>query len=80
MYEIFKTEKFAILFSFVVGFGLIAVLIPVCKGDQCFVQKAPSVDEMKKATYKIGSKCYQFTPEPMECPVDGVIEAFRIWS
>ena len=80
MYEILKTEKFAFLFSFIVGFGLIAILIPVCKGEQCFVQKAPLVSDMKNSTYKIGSKCYQFRPEPMECPVDGVIEAFRIWS
>lgn len=76
MYEIFKTEKFAILFSFIIGFGIIAILIPVCKGDSCFIQKAPSVAEMKKSTFKLGSKCYQFKSEPVECPVNGVIEAF----
>jgi hypothetical protein len=76
MYEILKTEKFAIFFSFIVGFGLIAITIPACKGDDCFIKKAPSVDEMKKSTFRIGSKCYQFTPETMECPATGVIEAF----
>ena len=80
MYEILKTEKFAILFSFIIGFGLVAILIPVCKGDECFVQKAPSVDEMKNSTFKLGSKCYQFKPEASECPVNGVIEAFEQFS
>jgi hypothetical protein len=76
MYEILKTEKFAIFFSFIVGFSIIAITIPACKGDDCFIKKAPSVDEMKKSTFRIGSKCYQFTPETMECPATGVIEAF----
>jgi hypothetical protein len=80
MYEILKTEKFATLFSFIVGFGIVAILIPVCKGDQCFIQKAPSVDEMKKSTFRLGTKCYQFKPEPSECPVNGVIEAFQLFN
>ena len=77
MYEIFKTEKFAQLFSFIVGFGIIAIAIPVCKGDECFVKKAPLPTEMKETTYKIGSKCYQFRPTVMTCPAEGVIEAFQ---
>jgi len=77
MYGVLKTERFATLFSFVVGFGLVAILIPVCKGDECFIKKAPSVKEMKENTYQIGSKCYQFKPESVDCPADGVIEAFK---
>jgi hypothetical protein len=77
MYEVLKTEKFAVFFSFIVGMSIIAVLIPVCKGDECFLKKAPLVEEMKKSTYHIGSKCYQFKPETVECPASGVIEAFR---
>jgi len=80
MYEILKTEKFAILFSFIIGFGLIAIMIPICKGDECFIQKAPSVEEIKKSTYKIGSKCYQFKADTVQCPVNGVIEAFTRFS
>jgi hypothetical protein len=76
MYEILKTEKFAMFFSFVIGFAIIAITIPVCKGEECYIKKAPSVEEMKKSTYRIGSKCYQFKAESMECPAAGVIEAF----
>ncbi len=66
------------MFSFIIGFGLIAILIPVCKGDACFLKKAPSVEDMKNSTYHIGKKCYQFTPEIVECPAEGAIEAFAI--
>ncbi len=76
MFEQLKTEKFAILFSFILGFGLVAILIPVCKGDECFIKKAPLVEEMKSSTFKIGKKCYQFAPSSVECPAEGAIEAF----
>jgi hypothetical protein len=76
MYEILKTEKFATIFSFMIGFALVAILIPVCRGDSCFIKKAPSVEEMKGSTYQIGKNCYQFTPETVECPAEGAIEAF----
>ena len=77
MYEVLKTEKFAVFFSFIVGVSIIALLLPVCKGEVCFIKKAPSVNEMKHNTYRIGSKCYQFKPETLDCPSSGVIEAFR---
>ena len=77
MFEILKTEQFAVVFSFLVGFGIVAVAMPVCKGDDCFVKKAPLIDEMKSTTYRMGKKCYQFRPEYVECPATGVIEAFQ---
>ena len=71
-----KTEKFAVIFSAVLGFAIIALAIPACKGDACFLQKAPSVKEMKESTFRIGQKCYQFRPTTVDCPASGVIEAF----
>ena len=76
MFAVLKTEKFAQLFSFIIGLGIIAIAIPVCKGDECITKKAPLLDEMKNSTYRIGSKCYQFKPTITECPAEGVIEAF----
>ncbi len=76
MFAVLKTAKFDIIFSVVVGFAIMSLTIPLCKGDECFIKKAPSIDEMKKTTFKIGSKCYQFKPETMKCPSTGVIEAF----
>lgn len=73
-----KTEKFSIVFSIVLGFAIVALAIPACKGDNCYVQKAPSVREMKESTFRIGRKCYQFKPTTVDCPADGrgTVEAF----
>ncbi len=75
-----KTEKFAIIFSIVIGFALVALAIPACKGDECYIQKAPSVKEMKETTFRIGRKCYQFRPETVDCPAKGAVEAFEQMS
>ena len=80
MYEILKTEKFAMIFSFMIGFGIVAIAMPMCKGDECFIKKAPSVEEMKSSTFQIGKKCFQFVPETVQCPAKGVIEAFTAWK
>jgi hypothetical protein len=76
MYEVLKTEKFAVFFSFMVGIAIIGILIPTCKGDSCTIKKAPSMDEMKNSTFTIGSKCYQFKSKTIECPASGTIESF----
>jgi len=80
MYAILKTSKFDIIFSFLVGFAIMSLTIPLCKGDECYVKKAPSIEEMKKSTFKVGSKCYQFKSEIIPCPKTGTIEAFQQWS
>ena len=79
MFAVLKTSKFDIIFSILVGFAVMSLTIPLCKGDECYVKKAPSIDEMKKNTFKIGSKCYQFKSEIKKCPESGTIEAFQTW-
>ena len=59
-----------------IGASIVAMISPLCKGDECFIKKAPSIGEMKKNTYRIGKKCYQFKPDTVECPATGAIEAF----
>jgi hypothetical protein len=76
MYDILKTEKFAFLFSFLIGFALVSLLIPTCKDAECQVKKAPLIEEMKQTTFLLQTKCYQFKPEIVDCPSHGVIEAF----
>ncbi len=78
MFEVLKTEKFAVAFSGILGFALVALAIPACKGDECILKKAPSVKEMKESTFRIGSKCYQFRPQNVDCPAHGAIEAFSL--
>jgi hypothetical protein len=76
MFEVLKTEKFSLMFSFIIGFSIVVLVIPACKGDECYIKKAPSADEMKKTTYRIGKKCYQFRSNVLQCPSKGAIESF----
>jgi hypothetical protein len=77
MFEVLKTEKFNIIFSFLIGFTIMVVTIPICNDDKCILKKAPSIEDMKTSTFKIGSKCYQFKPNVITCPAEGFIEAFQ---
>ena len=79
MFEFLKSEGFKVVGSLFLGIGLVAVFKPICKGDECIKQKAPSVDEIVKSTYQLGSKCYQFKTQTLICPEKGVIEPFRIY-
>jgi len=77
MFKFLKTETFSILFSFILGFGCMAVLKPACKGDNCYVQKAPPYKEIEKSTFQLGKECYQFEAETVACPGEGIIEPFQ---
>jgi hypothetical protein len=78
IWDILKSKGFNLVFSFLLGLGLIAILKPVCKGDACITLKAPPYHEVNTATYQLGNKCYQFRVQPVECPTKGVIESFTI--
>ena len=78
MLEFIKSKSFHIIGSFIIGFGIVAVLRAGCSGDNCVIQKAPPVEEVKSTTYQIGHKCYQFATEPVDCPTMGAIEPFQV--
>ena len=77
IFRFLHSENFNILFSFLVGAGRFALFTPICKGKECQIQKAPSVEEVKGTTYQIGTKCYQFSSTSVDCPKEGVIEPFQ---
>jgi hypothetical protein len=80
MFEFLKSEGFNSLGSLILGIGLMVLFKPMCKGEDCIIQKAPPVDEVVKSTYQIGSKCYQFKTQQIVCPERGAIEPFTIMS
>jgi hypothetical protein len=77
MFEFLKTEGFCVIFSFVLGVAIFAILTPVCTGKECRIQKAPPADEVQISTYQLGHKCFKFRAEPVDCPKEGVIEPFE---
>jgi hypothetical protein len=76
MFEFLKTKQFNIIFSFILGLGIMSLFRPLCTGSECAIQKAPPVDEVNKSTYQLGAKCYQFRSTPVDCPKTEVIEPF----
>ena len=78
IWDFMKSKQFNLIFSFLLGLGLAAILRPACKGDQCVRSKAPPLTDTKDVTFQLGNKCYQFSVENTECPTQGVIEAFQI--
>lgn len=81
MFEFLKSKSFNVAFSFLIGFGIMALLRPICHGSDCTLQRAPPLEEVNKTTYQLGSKCYQFRSVTVGCEkaADGVfIESFNV--
>jgi hypothetical protein len=56
-----------IMMSILLGFGLATLFRAVCKGKGCLEFYAPSLDEINNKIYKIGNKCYKYTPKASKC-------------
>lgn len=72
-----KTEAFHTAFSILLGIAVVSLFHSACKGKECRVEKPPPYEEVNAATYQIGSECYQFRAEIIDCPSSGVIEPFQ---
>ena len=75
--QILKDPNFNIVFSILVGVGLICMIRPQCKGPECNINKPPVEEDFDKYVYRMGSKCYEFKTEIVECPSSGTVEAFQ---
>ena len=77
--SILHSELFNILFSFIVGAGIVAIVRPLCKGDECKTTKAPPVKDWENAVYRIGADCHEYTVKTVACPVGAaVVEPFEL--
>lgn len=72
-----KNPIFCSIVSFMLGLALVVIAAPICRGRDCMVVKAPPIHEVKDSIYHIATKCYKFETVQMECPAEGVIEAFE---
>ena len=68
---------FGSIVSFMFGLAIIVLIIPMCRGKECMIIKAPPLHEVNHAIYHIASKCYKFEAVAAECPATGAIEAFE---
>jgi len=76
--DLLKSKMFNVIFSVVLGIGIVCLFRPQCKGDGCNQVKAPPLQEWDKMTYRMGSKCYTYTSEIVDCTADKeLIESFK---
>jgi hypothetical protein len=72
-----KNPIFGSIISFMLGLAIVVIVAPICRGRDCMVVKAPPIHEVQDSIYHIASKCYKFETVQMECPAEGVVEAFE---
>jgi hypothetical protein len=79
--NILHSKTFDILFSFLLGIGIICILRVPCKGSECNITKAPSDSKFENYVYRMnGGKCYEFKSDIVDCPAVGAIEPFESHS
>jgi hypothetical protein len=65
-----ENKNVAFLLSCVLGFGMAALLRPMCKGPDCVILRGPPISQVRNAVYQTGSKCHEFEAKVVKCPVD----------
>jgi len=62
------TETGKILMSILLGFGLASLFRQICKGKDCLIFHAPSLDDFKDKIYMNNSgKCVKYNPVATKC-------------
>ena len=74
---VLKNPLFGSIVSFMLGLAIVVIIAPICHGKECMIVRAPPIHEVRDSIYHIASKCYKFDTVQMECPKEGVIEAFE---
>jgi len=74
---VLKNPLFGSIVSFMLGLAIVVIIAPICHGKECMIVRAPPIHEVRDSIYHIASKCYKFETLQMECPKEGVIEAFE---
>lgn len=77
LFTFLHSNTFNVFWSAILGVGIMAVLKPSCKGNECHTRKAPSVEEVTNGPYQIGTKCYKFSTSPVDCSGVDIVEPFR---
>ena len=75
--DLLNNPYFNIVFSFILGLGLVSILRPVCMGDNCKISKAPPTGDWNNAVYEMANKCYEYKTQIVDCPSSGLVESFK---
>ena len=71
------TDTGRMIMSVLLGFGLASLFRTICKGKDCLIFHAPSLDTMQDKIYKNASgKCIKYTPVATKCNATSKIIEF----
>ena len=68
--NILKSPDVKIIFSVIWGLGLASLFRKVCKGRNCIIYRAPSIDDIYGKTFSFNNKCYNYTSRLVNCGED----------
>ena len=71
--NILKSNNANIIFSIIWGLGLASLFRRVCKGRECIVYRAPSLNSIKGKTFGFNNKCYNYIPRLVKCQGKNII-------
>ncbi len=55
------------IFSIILGLGLATLFRTSCKGKNCYIFKAPPLEEIQDKIFKYDNKCYKFVSSATKC-------------
>jgi len=67
LYKFVKSESGKIIMSIILGIGLATIFRSVCKGNECYIYKAPPLEDVQDQIYKFDGKCYKFDKHSEIC-------------
>ena len=62
-----QNSNLSALISILLGLGLASMFRTVCTGNDCVINKGPSIKEIQMNTYRIEDRCYRYNPKTTKC-------------
>lgn len=62
-----RSPALATLLSLLLGFGLAAMLRPLC-AEGCGPSRGPPASSVRDRVFQYGDGCVEFVPHPVRCP------------
>ena len=65
--NLLNTTYGRIIISIILGFGLGALFRKTCNKSNCYIYKAPKLEDINGKSYKYGDKCFKYKLTPGLC-------------
>jgi hypothetical protein len=65
--KFFESSTGKYLLSVILGLGLASLFRRICKDKNCYIFKAPALEDVNDKIYKFDDKCYQYKSTVVPC-------------